>query len=80
MSRKHCGLQKQWEIGLQKLHKKSGSTSSIREFRRMIREIVNRDALPDYFVSFDAEKDILTVRNRIAAEIALSLSGGKNQS
>ncbi len=46
----------------------------------MIREIVNRDALPDYFVSFDAEKDILTVRNRIAAEIALSLSGGKNQS
>lgn len=80
MSRKHCGLQKKWEISLQKLHKKSGSTSSIREFRRMIREIVNRDALPDYSVSFDAEKDILTVRNRIAAEIALSLNGGENQS
>jgi hypothetical protein len=75
MSRKHCGYQKQWEISLQKLHKKSGSTASIREFRRMIREIVNRDALPDYTLSFDADKDILTVRNRAAAEIELSLQG-----
>jgi plasmid replication initiation protein len=80
MSRKHCGLQKQWEISLQKLHKKSGSTSSIREFRRMIREIVNRDALPDYYLIYDAEKDILTVRNRIAAEIDLSLNRGETES
>ncbi|MRR55414.1 MAG: plasmid replication initiator RepA [Deltaproteobacteria bacterium] len=65
MSRKHCGYQKQWEIGLQKLHKKSGSASSIREFRRMIREIVKRDSLPDYSISFDSDKDMLTVRNRV---------------
>jgi plasmid replication initiation protein len=63
IARKHCGRQAEWCIGLETLLKKSGSTSPRRVFRKMIRDIAEEDALPDYRLSFEAG-DLLRVRAR----------------
>lgn len=69
LARKHCGHQKVWQIGMEKLFNKSGSVASQKEFRRMIKEIVKKNSLPGYLLEFDAKTDILTVRNRFIAQI-----------
>ena len=43
IARKHCGHQRMWRIGLDALRAKCGSESSRREFRRLVRSIVERD-------------------------------------
>ncbi len=48
IARKHCGRQAEWRIGLETLLKKTGSTSPRRVFRKMIRDMVEEDGLPDY--------------------------------
>lgn len=62
IAREHCGRQSQWPIGLALLHKKSGSKSSLKEFRRSIRHLVEHDHLPDYHVTMD--DDVVTFHNR----------------
>ncbi|MBL4568104.1 MAG: replication initiator protein A [Porticoccus sp.] len=66
VARKHCGRQPNWKVYLSTLHKKSGSTSSEREFRRAIKEIAASNHLPDYTLTFDAETDSVTFTNREA--------------
>lgn len=63
IARKHCGRQAEWRIGLETLLKKSGSTSPRRVFRKMIREIAEEDALPDYALAL-TEGDLVVVRAR----------------
>ena len=63
IARKHCGRQRTWSISLELLHKKSGSKSQLREFRRAIRHLVSNDYLPDYRISLTA-KDIVVFDNR----------------
>jgi hypothetical protein len=55
ITRKHCGHQTQWTIGLALLQKKAGSKSTLKEFRRAVRIIQNDNSLPDYcfVLSFD---------------------------
>jgi plasmid replication initiation protein len=65
LARKHCGSQKGWQIGLETLRIKSGSTSPLRVFRKMVRDSVAADHLPDYRLSF--ENDLLKVRPRRSA-------------
>ena len=48
LARKHCGEQDEWKISLELLHKKTGASSHYREFKSMIRELVENDHLPDY--------------------------------
>lgn len=48
LARKHCGHQSMWSIGLELLQEKAGSKCSLREFRRMVREIIESDTLLDY--------------------------------
>jgi len=62
IARKHCGRQDEWRIGLEVLARKSGSASALRVFRKMIRDLVASDHLPDYTLSF--ADDILLVRPR----------------
>jgi len=62
--RKHCGRQQWWQVDLATLHKKSGSSSPERNFRENIRSLVASDALPDYHVSYDAQKDLVIVYPR----------------
>jgi plasmid replication initiation protein len=64
LARKHCGMQDEWSCSVTVLHKKSGSRSSLKEFRRAIRNLVGNDYLPDYTVKFDEAKDLAVFRNR----------------
>lgn len=48
LARKHCGHQTSWIIGLELLRDKSGSKSSLKEFRRMVQAIEADDGLPEY--------------------------------
>ena len=72
LARKHCGQQANWKIGLETLLKKSGSQSPAPRFRQMIRDLAATDHLPDYFVTFDLETDIVSFRNRGTMKAALA--------
>ncbi|SOH95433.1 Plasmid replication initiator protein [Monaibacterium marinum] len=67
IARKHCGRQEEWRIGLEVLARKSGSASALRVFRKMIRDLVASNHLPDYTLSFD--NDVLTVHPRAAIQV-----------
>ena len=45
LARKHCGMQREWRIGLGKLQEKCGSSSTLRLFRQQIRRIADEDEL-----------------------------------
>lgn len=66
IARKHCGVQREWKIGLDKLRIKCGSSSSVKEFRRLVGGIVEKDRqfshMPDYSIDFDGE--FVWFRNR----------------
>ena len=48
IARKHCGQQASWKVSLALLHKKSGSSGTLKEFRRKVRGIAKTDHMPDY--------------------------------
>lgn len=48
LARKHCGRQPEWRISVDTLLKKSGSASPRRVFRKMLRDMIAADHLPDY--------------------------------
>lgn len=62
LARKHCGEQDKWKISLELLHKKTGASSHSREFKSMIRELVEQDHLPDYRLLL--EDNMVIFRNR----------------
>jgi len=62
--RKHCNRKNEWLIGLAKLQKKCGSNSKLWEFRRMVKQLVKDDHLPDYHIRLDAEKDLVKFVSR----------------
>ena len=62
IARKHCGRQTQWTITLAVLRKKTGSASSLKEFRRLVRSLALGDHLPDYRVAIDGDR--VTFLNR----------------
>jgi len=63
LARKHCGRQAEWRITMDVLRKKSGSASPLRVFRKMIRDMIALDPLPDYHLVEEAG-DILRVSRR----------------
>src|SRR5580692_3627527 len=71
LARKHCGQQDDWAISLELLRKKSGSSSSDKEFRRLVSEICEEDAkhnhIPDYSVVLDGNNVRFTNRNTMKA-------------
>jgi len=64
IARKHCGSQPTWKIGLALLRDKCGSTSTVKEFRRLIGKIISddlqHDHMPDYIFNIDG--GIVSVR------------------
>ena len=48
LARKHCGRQASWRVSVDTLLKKSGSASPRRVFRKMLRDMIGADTLPDY--------------------------------
>tara|TARA_B100000586_G_C20114127_1_gene431851 strand:+ start:3589 stop:4623 length:1035 start_codon:yes stop_codon:yes gene_type:complete len=57
LARKHCGNQSQFPMLLVTLHKKSGSTSPLKQFRHQVKEIEKENDLPDYKLMYLEEKD-----------------------
>jgi plasmid replication initiation protein len=57
LARKHCGHQAKWRIGLELLHKKSGTAGIVREFRRKVKALAQSDLLPDYRIRFEPDAD-----------------------
>jgi plasmid replication initiation protein len=64
LARKHCGKQLHWRVRLELLHKKSGSSGSLREFRRKLKQICEANHLPDYQVHYEPEDDCVLFTNR----------------
>ena len=77
LARKHCGKQDKWLISLEMLKKKCGSSSSDKEFKRMVSTICEEDAahqhMPDYGVSLDGENICFTSRGTAKAVDALAI-------
>lgn len=65
LARKHCGRQKSWRVSVEVLLKKSGSASPRRVFRKMIRDMIKADHLPDYEMS-EEEGDLIRFTARAA--------------
>ena len=65
IARKHCGRQQEWEISLSNLHKKVGTSSTLKEFKRMIvnlskKELDSEDGImPDYTIVFDSDRNVV---------------------
>ena len=57
LARKHCGHQTKWTIGVDLLHKKTGSTATLRKFRELLKKTAETDALPDYRILYDQENE-----------------------
>ncbi len=63
LARKHCGKQAEWRVSVEVLLKKSGSASPRRVFRKMIRDMIESDHLPDYEMA-EEEGDIIRFSRR----------------
>jgi plasmid replication initiation protein len=75
IARKHCGQQESWSCSVTLLLKKTGSRSTVKEYRRAIRHLAKHDHLPDYAVRFDEERDQVVFTNRGSVVPPLSSSG-----
>lgn len=64
IARKMCGARPEFEIGLEKLLKRTGARMELKRFRHTLREIATHDHLPDYHVSFDEKRDMVIFRGR----------------
>lgn len=64
IARKMCGARPEFEIGLEKLLKRTGARTELKRFRHTIREITTHNHLPDYNVIFDEARDMVVFRGR----------------
>jgi len=66
LARKHCGQKSEWKISLQKLQTKCGSSSTEKEFRRLVQKIAREDQafghIPDYAV--EMQNDMIRFTSR----------------
>lgn len=68
IARKHCGNQAEWKISFAWLHAKSGSSSSLREFRRKTKGIAQND-FPDYRIQIDETVDQVIFLSKDAKKV-----------
>ena len=69
LARKHCGQQRNWQIGLEALRAKVGSESQLWEFRRQLKKIIRADAKEDYLPEYRFElrtRDLVVVHRKDA--------------
>ena len=64
IARKMCGARREFEIGLEKLLKRTGARTQLKRFRHTIRELQIHDHLPDYHVVYDEARDMVIFRGR----------------
>jgi plasmid replication initiation protein len=73
LARKHCGQQARWTIGIELLHKKSGSADLLKRFRAAVKRLILADSLPQYRMMYDAGSDQVTFYTKDAKKLAKSL-------
>ncbi len=79
LARKHCGRQESWRVSVDTLLKKSGSASPRRVFRKMLRDMIAADPLPDYTLTEEAGDMIRVSARSTVIEDAPRLSEGAYQ-
>ena len=52
IARKHCGNKEEWVIKLDTLHLKTGSQSTLREFRRLFKAVIEDDLQHDHMPTY----------------------------
>ncbi len=67
ISRKHCGYQPIWSIGLPRLREKCAAQSTLIDFRHKIRKIVKTDPLPEYSIAFADDQDQVLFSRRASS-------------
>lgn len=75
LARKHCGHQARWTVSTEVLHRKSGSTAALKEFRRKVKIVVENDVLPDYRLHYEASNDQVIFYTKDSMKLAASLGG-----
>ena len=77
LARKHCGNQAKWEIRLDNLQAKCGSSSSLKEFRRMVLGVVVANQthrhIPHYDFILDKSRDVVVFRRRASVNDQMNL-------
>lgn len=68
LAHKHCGRQRIWRVSVEVLLKKSGSASPRRVFRKMLRDMIAADPLPDYEIAEEEGDMIRFVRRAVVEE------------
>lgn len=53
LARKHCGQQAKWKVTLKLLYEKTGSVTSLKDFKWKLKRIIEQGVLPDYRVTLD---------------------------
>jgi len=64
IARKHCGNQNQFIISLEKLYLKTGSSTILKKFKQNIKELAEKNDLPDYEIFLDVKKNLVTFLKR----------------
>ncbi|WP_299882968.1 replication initiator protein A [uncultured Sulfitobacter sp.] len=64
IARKMCGARPEFEIGLEKLLKRTGARTELKRFRHTLRDIATHNHLPDYTVAYDEARDMVIFRGR----------------
>ncbi|HIW20702.1 MAG TPA: replication initiator protein A [Candidatus Dorea intestinavium] len=64
IAKKHCGYNDNWPFKLETLYERSGSTASLKEFKRSIKELVLSNHLPDYRVELNEKTNDVLFINR----------------
>lgn len=64
IARKHCGYQIRWPISIKALHKKSNSSDVLRNFRKKIKMLAEKNSLPGYHVVYNSAADTVKFYQR----------------
>jgi hypothetical protein len=62
IARKHCGQQNSFQIRLENLHEKTGSTGVLKRFRFNLKKSIQDNDIPDYQYSLD-DNELVTIKN-----------------
>lgn len=74
LGRKHCGSQREWRCSMTVLYEKSGSASPIKNFRHMVKQVVESDHLPDYSLSLDDDTVVFRNRGTVTGAVVETIS------
>jgi plasmid replication initiation protein len=73
IARKHCASKAFWLIGFDNLLKKAGSRASHKEFKRMLKQVIKSDLLPDFRYSLSADGSMVKIYQKDQLKMAAAI-------